>query len=116
MSSGGCASVAGSQSVTFSVSGVGVAAIVPATTDVHLIPNPNNGNFTITGALGADDKEATIEVVNPIGQVIYSSKAIIAGGRINEPVQLSSTVANGMYIVNVRTLSGVNVFHVVVSR
>ena len=58
----------------------------------------------------------TIEVTNMLGQVVYSNSVIAANGVINEHVQLNGSVANGMYLLNLRTEGGTAVFHIVVEK
>ncbi len=81
-----------------------------------LMPNPNNGTFTIKGALVTSDDELTIKVTNMLGQVVYRRNASINNGSVNETITLNQSVAAGVYMVNI-TSTGVNaVFHVVVNK
>jgi hypothetical protein len=41
-------------------------------TDLNIIPNPNNGAFTIRGTLGTGaDEQVTIQVTDVLGQEVY---------------------------------------------
>jgi len=117
-SSGGCAGLQGFNSVRVVVNGItGVQQIANASGDIQLIPNPNKGIFTIKGTLGTtDDEEVSVEITNMLGQVIYTNKLMAHGGIINEKVQLSGTVANGMYVLSLRSASANDVFHVVIEQ
>jgi len=83
------------DSVTTGVQGVYAAG------DVRLMPNPNNGAFTITGTLGADD--VSIEITDMLGQVVYKKVLPPQNGKMNEQIQLSAALANGMYILQLRS-------------
>lgn len=51
-----------------------------------------------------------------LGQTVYSSKVIARSGEINEGVQLSNTLANGMYLLTLRSETEKKVFHLVVEQ
>lgn len=85
--------------------------------DISVIPNPNKGEFTVKGTLGANnDDEVTLDVTNMLGQVVYTSKVMTRGGSINEHIKLSNTLANGMYLLNVRSGNALSVFHMVIEQ
>lgn len=63
-------------------------------------PNPSNGNFSIIGSNLKMDGEINIEVVNVIGQRIYSKQSIITNGEITETISLGN-LSDGIYIVNI---------------
>ena len=85
--------------------------------DVSVVPNPNTGTFTVKGIMGTkQDAEVTLEVTDVLGQVIYNSKVTAEGGKVNETISLSGTLANGMYMMNVHTATEHKVFHFVVER
>ena len=85
--------------------------------DVSLVPNPNKGVFTIKGNLAtATDENVTIEVTNMLGQVVYTTKVDVKGGKINERIQLGNTLANGMYILNLHSAAENTVFHFVLEQ
>ena len=116
--SGGCSGLQGFNSVRIAVNGTtGVQQVANAGGDIQLIPNPNKGIFTIKGTLGTtDDEEVSVEITNMLGQVIYTNKLMTHGGIINEKVQLNGTVANGMYVLSLRSATANDVFHVVVEQ
>jgi len=85
--------------------------------DVRVVPNPNNGIFTVKGIMGTtQDVEVTLEVTDVLGQVIYNNKVIANGGRINETLSLNNTLVNGMYMLNIRTTTEQKVFHFVIEK
>ncbi len=85
--------------------------------DVRVVPNPNKGAFAVKGSMGTtQDVEVTLEVTDVLGQVIYNSKVNATGGKINEVISLNSVLANGMYMLNVRSATERQVFHFVIAQ
>ncbi|MCD6012937.1 MAG: C-terminal target protein [Flavipsychrobacter sp.] len=115
-SSGTCAGIMGSKTVTVRIIGVGVNDVNTLTSDIKLLPNPNKGTFTLKGTWGVATDAVTVEITNMLGQVIYSNNVAISNGTIDERIQLSNTLANGMYLLNLRSGSGSKVFHLVVEQ
>jgi len=117
LSSGGCSGLLGFNSVTIHIGNVGVKPVTASGSNITLVPNPNKGTFTIKGSLGSvSDEDVTVEVVNMIGQVIYNQSAKAHSGVINETIQLNSSLANGMYLLNLRSENGNEVFHFVIEQ
>ncbi len=86
-----------------------------AFTDLNLYPNPNQGTFTVNGTLGTPvttgDAEVSLEITNMLGQVVYNNKVMARDGIINEKIQFGASLANGIYILNVKTATEHKVFH-----
>ena len=98
-------------------SSLNVQQVAVGNSNIVLVPNPNNGSFTIKGTLGTtQDQEVTVEVTDVLGQVIYKNKIMAAGGKINDQVRLSSTLANGMYTLSLHADSQYKVFHLVIEQ
>lgn len=94
-----------------------VAQISSNGSNVIVVPNPNKGIFTVSGSFGnANDEEVTIEVTDLLGHIVYSAKTTTQNGNINDRVQLANTLANGMYLLNVRSQSDSKVFHIVIEQ
>ncbi|PQJ09393.1 hypothetical protein CJD36_019305 [Flavipsychrobacter stenotrophus] len=90
---------------------------VNTTGNLVLAPNPNNGTFTIKGNLGVTTNEqATLEVTDMLGQVVYKQQVSTQAGELNESVSLPGSLANGIYLLNVRTQAGSNTFHFTVQQ
>jgi Glycine rich protein/Secretion system C-terminal sorting domain len=113
----GVCGLVGFNSVIVHLRNVGVQQVTSVGSDVRLVPNPNKGVFTLKGTLGsADDQEVSLEVTNMLGQVIYTNKVMSHGGTINEAIQLSNTLANGMYMLTLRSGTENSVFHFVIEQ
>jgi hypothetical protein len=96
---------------------LGVTQVSGNLGDLNVLPNPNKGTFTIKGTLGTlNDEEVTIELTDVLGQVTYKDKVVARGGNLNQLVTVGSTLANGMYMLNVRSESASKVFHVVIEH
>ena len=116
MSSGPCGGLPSFNTVKMTVGNVGVAHISASAIDVTVLPNPSNGTFTVKGAIATDEIEIALEVTDMLGQTVYSGKAAVRGGKISERVQLANSLANGMYMLNIRSASGSNVYHIVLEQ
>ena len=121
ISDGTCAGNIGTHSVTIHVSSVGVQPVISATSGFTLSPNPNKGQFNIKGSIEKSmgttgNDELTVDVINMVGQTVFTQKIRIINGVVNDQIDLGSNIANGMYLVNIRTASENKVFHVVVEQ
>jgi uncharacterized protein YjdB len=97
--------------VTTSVSQFGTGG------DIIVVPNPTSGRFTVKGALATTvDEEVSLEVTNVIGQVVHKENVTAKGGKLNHEVTLSKGLANGMYMLTLRSGSDNKVFHLVVEQ
>jgi len=116
-SGGVCAGLSGSGSLVLYYSSEGVTQVTTTGSDVKLVPNPNNGFFTVKGTLGTtNDEQVSLEISDMLGQVIYKDNFVAHGGNINEKIQLSSATANGMYLLSLHSGTINNVFHVVIEQ
>lgn len=97
------------------VTATGIGSVA-AVNDLQVMPNPNKGAFTVKGSLSAGSEEVSIEVTNMLGQTVYSNKIVPVNGNIDEQITLNSSLANGMYLLNVRSAFGNTVFHFVVEK
>jgi len=96
---------------------VGVRQANTGNSDIAVLPNPNKGEFNIKGSLGTNvDEEVSLELTDLLGQVVYRNKVLAKSGSIDTHVTLKNTLANGMYILSVRSETTTNVFHVVVEQ
>jgi hypothetical protein len=85
--------------------------------NIKLVPNPNKGDFIVTGSLNSDkDEEVTLEILDMFGQEVYNGKAVTVNGKLNERIILSNNLANGPYLINLSTVSERYIFHFVVEK
>ena len=88
---------------------------VSTTNDIELLPNPNNGSFTIKGNWSIDgDEDAVMVITDVLGQVVYRNAAKTQQGVMNEQVVLSKSLDDGMYLLKVKRGSEERVFRFVV--
>jgi uncharacterized protein YjdB len=105
------------NSVLMRVKQTGIGQLADGSDNILLMPNPNKGTFVIKGQLAAStDNEVSFEVTNMLGQTVYRAKTTAAGGNINERIQLDNTLANGMYMLSLRTGDEIRVFHFVLEQ
>ncbi len=91
--------------------------ITAAALEVRLQPNPNNGSFTVHGNVGSnEDKAVSIAITNMVGTVVYESNGVAAGGVIDLPISLNSSLANGIYLLNVTNGNVHKVLRFVIAR
>ncbi len=106
-----------SGQVVFTVSGASATAYGVSTGEVSVVPNPNKGTFAIKGFLGtANDQDVSLEITNMLGQVVYKSSAVAHGGLLDEKVSGTGALANGMYLLNMRSDSMTKEFHIVIEQ
>jgi hypothetical protein len=111
----------GSHIVYVTPTGHKESPIEPATVstksnDISVTPNPNKGTFTVRGSLQTDkDAEVILEITDMLGKTVYTNRIITNKGDIDETIQLSN-VANGMYLLSLRSENMRQVFHVVVEH
>ena len=82
---------------------MGVGSVSANNFSCTIYPNPNTGTFTLTGSWIAGDNTATIEVIDLLGQVVYTKNITISNGKIDEEVQLGSNLSSGMYMLRINS-------------
>lgn len=69
---------------------------------IYLYPNPSNGQFAIEMNTGCNCSEAvSVEVLNTLGQNVYTGKLTTANGYVNERISLNGNIPNGVYLIRV---------------
>jgi hypothetical protein len=116
-SGGTCAGIVGSKTVVVTVTALSVSDIADLQMDVRLVPNPNKGSFIVKGTIGNTvSNELNMDVTDMLGQIVYSAKVTAKNGVIDEKVQINNTLANGMYILNLRSETSSKAFHFVLQQ
>ncbi len=83
---------------------------------LSLFPNPNTGEFTLSGQLaGNSNNEVNMEVSNMLGQVVYKGKTTPANGALKAQILLDG-VPSGSYLLRVNTETGSETFHFVIGK
>jgi uncharacterized protein YjdB len=114
---GPCGEVYGEKTLAVNLRTVGVNTVTANASDIKVLPNPSKGEFTIKGTLGTTaDEDVNIEITDMLGQVVYKDKITALNGNINTPIHLSGSLANGMYIVSLRSGAENKVFHLVIEQ
>ncbi len=105
----------GIVTITNTTTGAATKVLVNALPiEAGMFPNPNKGTFTVKGNTGtAKDVAVAFEISNMLGQVVYSSNAIATGGVINEQIAVSS-LANGAYMLNIKSGAEHKAIHFVI--
>ncbi len=111
--SGACA-LSSFNSALIHVSSTGVLQLA-GTDGIQLVPNPNKGSFTLTGAW-ANDEHVVAEITDMLGQVVYKNELTVSNGAIDAQILLGSRLANGIYLLNLKAASGARVFHFILER
>lgn len=89
------------RKVTLSSISAGVRQVTESNNEIVLLPNPNTGTFTIKGSLNSTaDETVSLEIINMLGQAVYSKKIVAEKGSINIQMQLPG-VANGSYLLKI---------------
>ena len=115
-STNGCA-LSGFNTISITVYNVGITPVVSGEANLRLIPNPNKGEFSISGTLGTSIEDVvTMEITDMLGQVIYKDKVTVHSGVMDQKIRLNNTLSNGMYILNLHSSDVTKVFHFVVEQ
>ena len=115
-STNGCG-LSGFNTIGITVYNVGISQVASGETNLRLIPNPNKGEFSISGTLGTSiDEEIAVEITDMLGQVIYKDKVSVYGGVMDQKIRLNNALSNGMYILNLHSANATKVFHFVVEQ
>ena len=96
-----CEGVKGYNWIILAVAPAGVNQIDNYISGIKLLPNPNNGSFAIAGTSKAIGKEATIQVTDVLGQVVYSELAPLGTGAFKHNLDLGNNLSNGVYMLRI---------------
>lgn len=67
---------------------------------INVFPNPTTGLFTFEFCLDDLQKEGlTIDVLNSIGQIVYSKHKEEVSGCVNQTIELANDLSTGIYIL-----------------
>ena len=84
---------------------------------LNIAPNPNKGEFNVSGRLTSiADENVVMEVTNMLGQVVYKGAIKTTAGKINEQIVLGNNLVNGNYILNIHSDTEHYVYHFVLDK
>jgi hypothetical protein len=96
---------------------LGVNPITSPANGLTIFPNPNNGGFTINGMVTeTPGNTVDLEITDVLGNIVYSGKAPAQNGVVHQQITLDNSLANGTYMLRVRSGADNEVFHFVISR
>ncbi len=87
-----------------SITGVGINDIQNTVYNINILPNPNNGNFTLKFSSPVT-QQLNIAIRNVIGEVVYTKAMEGFVGDFNEEINLSP-LSKGIYVVTIESASG----------
>ncbi len=116
VSGGYCSGLVGDATVTVTVNTLGVVSTTAGGMDISLHPNPNKGQFVVKGRIETEGKEVNVDVTNMLGQVVYRGVLAVRNGSVEGHITLSNGLANGMYMLSVRTAGETKTFHFVMQQ
>jgi len=84
---------------------LGVSATTQTSVPLTLLPNPNNGNFTLSGSADfmLDAQTVKAEIIDITGHLVLSQDLPVTDGSISQSIQLPCDIVNGMYFVKLST-------------
>ena len=78
----------------------GISNVTSTVKYVSLFPNPNNGQFAIKGVLEGCFGSILLNVINAIGQVVYTDITIPTNGAIDKEIDLTA-LPKGVYLAQI---------------
>ncbi|MCB9046704.1 MAG: T9SS type A sorting domain-containing protein [Chitinophagales bacterium] len=83
--------------------------------DTHIYPNPNNGRFVIENSFTGQTGAVKLDIVNAMGQVVYSESVMPANNYLKKTIDLAESPP-GIYTLRLHRTEGVQVKRFVISR
>ncbi len=91
----------GSSNVVIVETNVGVSSVAEPLNNIALFPNPNTGTFTLKGnVIGINNSTVSLEIVNAIGQVLYTGNTTVQNDELNKTIDLQN-IPEGIYLLRV---------------
>lgn len=113
----GCSQVTSFASLRIVIGNLSVGNTSSEIPTLTIVPNPNNGVFTLAGNIGYSSNEPiNMEITDMVGRVVYAGQLTSVNGRIEDKVLTGSTLANGMYLLNIHTAHISQVLHFAVAK
>jgi len=90
-------------------------ATIDNNNNIALYPNPNNGSFVIKGS-GFSNGEVNFQVLNVVGQVIYTNAIMTQNGTINKQIDMPQNIVNGLYLLHITNGNETSTIHFAVQK
>jgi hypothetical protein len=101
----------------FGVNYLSAGSLTAGSNNLDLFPNPNTGNFTLSGTLSNNSgKDIGLEVTDMLGRTVYTGKTTPQDGTVKADIKLDNEIAAGTYLLRVFTEAGTQTFHFVVGK
>jgi hypothetical protein len=91
-------------------------SIVTQDQPVKIYPNPTTGFFTVDVCKATVLEDARIEIINELGQVVYSKMAGMFNGCIKENIELSRDLPAGMYFLQLSVGKKMETTRIILAR
>ncbi len=116
-SSGFCEGVTSFDWVFINIGDLGVMQHHTGNTDLRIVPNPNKGNFSLTGSLPVrGNVDVAITITDMLGQKVYTGRFKSFNGSVSRQIDLDNSLANGVYSLTSVWDGGREVIHFIISR
>ena len=66
--------------------------------------------------MGVANGVVSVDVTDMLGQSVYTGSAQVRNGAVDQRIELDGTLANGMYMVTLRTEGTSKVFHLMLQQ
>jgi hypothetical protein len=99
------------------VQGLGIAEPGITTAGFNIYPDPNSGEFMVSGMFANTIRgTASLTITNALGQVVYRGDVTVKDGGIEAHVKLNNTLANGMYLLQIKSADEQKVVRFIMGR
>jgi len=68
--------------------------------NIELFPNPNTGNFTLKGSIEGIGNSVNLEIINLLGQLVYTGEATIQNNELNRNIDIAN-IQDGIYLLRI---------------
>lgn len=98
------------------------ASTISDNSDFLITPNPTSGRILLNGTFGdavfkdEGDSKVYLSITDMLGRVVHNEILLAHYGKLQDEVTLNSQLANGMYLLSLRTDAGMMLFHLVLER
>ena len=90
----------------------GVSNMTNIFDQLSFYPNPSNGTFTVSGVVNSN--ELKIDVLNTLGQIVYTEMLNVQSSIVNKQINLN--VADGVYILHVSAAGQQKVYRMLIAK